>query len=96
MERTTGTAASTTQGPLAVGIGITVVVLIGALPWIAVPTWYLLAQVVALLDGRDLSAATVDVTALVLGLVTVVGGWTLLVALAVAGLGRALSPRRRA
>lgn len=83
------------QGPLAVGIGITVTVLVGALPWILVPTWYLLAQVVALLDGRDLSAATVNVTALVLGLVAIVSGWTLLVALAIAGIGRALSPRRR-
>lgn len=82
------------QGGLAVGVGITLAVLFAILPALIVPTFYLLANVVALLDGRDLSAATVNVSALLVGLVGIVTVLVLVTVLIANVAGRALSPRR--
>lgn len=83
------------QRPLGLGIGLALVVMVLGLPWLLVPLWWVFANVVALVTGRDFSSDTVNVPLLLVGLVATV---TLLVlgAMLLVGLaGRGLSPRRR-
>lgn len=87
--------ASGGQGGLAVGVGLTLAILFALLPVLIVPTFYLLANVVALLEGRGFSAATMNVGALFVGLVAIVTVLVLVTVLAANAAGRALSPRRR-
>lgn len=82
------------QRPLGLGIGLTTLVGILLLPWLIVPLFYLVANVIAIATGSDFSSDTVNVAALLISLVAVV---TLLVLgmVALAGrLGRSLTPRR--
>jgi hypothetical protein len=82
------------QRPLALGIGLTVVALLVLLPWLVAPLSYLVITVVAIVAGSDLSAATVNVPALAIGLAAVVVVLTIGIVLLAGLLGRPLSPKR--
>lgn len=82
------------QRPLALGIGLAIVVLLVLLPWVVAPVSYLVITVVAFAAGTDLSSETVNVPALVIGLAAVVVVTTLGILLLAGLLGRPLSPKR--
>lgn len=82
------------QRPLALGIGLAIVVLLVLLPWLIAPISYLVITVVAIVAGSDLSARTVNVPALAIGLAVVVVVLTLGILLLAGLLGRPLSPKR--
>lgn len=81
--------------PLGLGIGIAVLAAFVALPALIVPTYYLFANVYAIVTGSDFSSDTMNVAVFLVGLVLTVALFPLLVAGAVALIGRALSPKRR-
>lgn len=84
------------QRPLGLGIGISLLLMILALPWLLVPLWYLFANVVALVTGGDFSSDTVSVPVLLVGLVATVTLLVLVTVVAVGLIGRGLSAQRAA
>ena len=82
------------QRPLALGIGLSLVVLLVLLPWFIAPVSYLVITGVTIAAGTDLSSETVNVPALAIGLAAVVVVATLGVLLLAGLLGRPLSPKR--
>jgi hypothetical protein len=80
---------------IGLGIGIAVLATLVLLPALIVPTFYLFANVYALITGSDFSSGSMNVGVFLTGLVLTVALFLLLVAGAVALIGRALSPKRR-
>jgi hypothetical protein len=78
---------------LAIGAAVTAVVVL--LPALIVPAYYLFANVYALITGTDFSSETMNVAVFLTGLVVTVATIVLLMAGAVAFVGRALSPKNR-
>lgn len=81
--------------PIGLGIGAVVVTVLVLLSALIVPTFYLFANVLALVTGSDFGSNTVDVAVLLIGLVLTVALFLLLLAGAVALVGRSLAPKRR-
>ncbi len=81
--------------PIGLVIGAVVVGAIVALPAFIVTAFYLFANVYALIAGSNFGSETIDVGALLTGLVLSVAAFLLLLAGAVSLIGRALSPKHR-
>jgi hypothetical protein len=79
--------------PIGLGIGIVVLAVLVLLPALVVPTFYVFANVYALITGGDFASDTVNVGVLLTGLVVTVALFLLLMAGGVAFIGRALSPK---
>ena len=86
-----------TGGDRPVGLVVAAIVTatVVALPAVIVPIFYLLANVQALVTGRDFASDTLNVPVLLTGLVMTVTLPVLLMVGAVTLVGRALSPKRR-
>ena len=80
---------------LGVGIGIACVAVLVMLPFLIPMTFYVVANVYALTKGTSFSSQTANDAVLAALLVFSVGLFPVLLAVLVALLGRALSPRRR-
>ena len=79
--------------PIGLAIGIAVTAILVLLPALIVPTFYLFANVYALITGSDFSSDTMNVAVFLTGLVMTVALLLLLMAGAVALIGRALAPK---
>ncbi len=79
--------------PIGFAIGVFVLAVLVLLPALIVPTYYLFANVYALIIGSDFSSDTMSVAVFLTGLVMTVTLFLLLMAGAVALIGRALSPK---
>ena len=79
--------------PIGLAIGMVTVAVLVLLPALIVPTYYLFANVYALITGSDFSSDTMNVAVFLTGLVMTVALFLLLMAGAVALIGRALSPK---
>ena len=80
---------------LGVGIGIACVAVLVMLPFLIPMTFYVVANVYALTKGASFSSQTANDAVLAALLVFSVGLFPVLLAVLVALLGRALSPKRR-
>jgi TRAP-type mannitol/chloroaromatic compound transport system permease small subunit len=80
--------------PTGLLIGGIVAAVLVLLPALIVPTFYLFANVYGLITGGDFSSDTMNVAVFLTGLVICVALFLLLMAGAVAFVGRALSPKR--
>ena len=81
--------------PIGLAIGLVVVGLLVALPALIVPTFYLFANVYAIVVGTDFSSETINVGILFTGLAMTVTLFVVLIAVAVKLIGGALSPKRQ-
>jgi uncharacterized membrane protein YjgN (DUF898 family) len=81
--------------PIGLVIGGVVTATLVLLPALAVPIYYLFANVYALITGADFASDTANVAVLLIGLVLVIALVLLAMAVAVAFIGRALSPKNR-
>jgi uncharacterized membrane protein YjgN (DUF898 family) len=81
--------------PIGLVIGGVVIATLVLLPALAVPVYYLFANVYALITGADFASDTANVAVLLIGLVLVIALVLLAMAGAVAFIGRALSPKNR-
>jgi hypothetical protein len=79
--------------PIGLGIGIVVLAILVLLPALIVPTFYLFANVYALITGSDFASDTINVGVFLTGLVFTVTLFLLLMGGAVAFIGRGLSPK---
>lgn len=79
--------------PIGLAIGMVALAVLVLLPALIVPTYYLFANVYALITGSDFSSDTMNVAVFLTGLVMTVALFLLLMAGAVALIGRALSPK---
>lgn len=79
--------------PIGLAIGMAALAILVLLPALIVPTYYLFANVYALITGSDFSSDTMNVAVFLTGLVMTVALFLLLMAGAVALIGRALSPK---
>ncbi len=79
--------------PIGLAIGIVALAALVLLPALIVPTYYLFTNVYALIAGSDFSSDTVNVAVFLTGLVLTIALFLLLMAGAVALMGRALSPK---
>jgi hypothetical protein len=66
-----------------------------ALPALIVPTYYLFANGYALFTGSDFSSNTMNVPIFLTGLVVTVALFVVLMSVAVALVGKALTPKKR-
>jgi hypothetical protein len=66
------------------------------LPALIVPTFYLFANVYALITGGDFSSGTINVSVFLIGLAMSVTLFVVLMAAAIALVGKGLTPRKRA
>ena len=80
--------------PIGLVIGLVVTAAFVALPVAIVPAFYLFANVYALIAGSDFSSDTINVGVFLTGLVLTVAVIVLVMAGAVAFVGRALSPKK--
>lgn len=80
---------------LGVGIGLVCVAVLAMLPFLIPMTFYVIANVYALIKGTTFSSQTVNDGVLAALLVFSVGLFPVLLAVFVGLLGRALSPKRR-
>jgi hypothetical protein len=80
---------------LGLGIGMACVAVLVMLPFLIPVTFYVIANVYALVKGTTFSGATVNDGVLLTLLVLSVAVFPVVLAVLVALLGRALSPRRR-
>lgn len=81
--------------PIGLAIGVVVAAVLVLLPAMIVPTYYLFANVYALITGTDFASDTMNVAVFLTGLVLTVALFLLVMAGAVALVGRALSPKNR-
>lgn len=81
--------------PIGLVVGGVVTGTLVLLPALAVPIYYLFANVYALITGADFASDTANVAVLLIGLVLTIALVLLAMAGAVAFLGRALSPKNR-
>jgi Na+/H+ antiporter NhaC len=79
---------------LGLGIGVAVLAVLTLLPALIVPVFYLFANVYAIVTGTDFGSDTMNVGVFATGLVMTVALLLLLLAGAVALIGRGLSPKR--
>jgi Na+/H+ antiporter NhaC len=79
---------------LGLGIGVAVLAVLTLLPALIVPVFYLFANVYAIVIGTDFGLDTMNVGVFATGLVMTVALLLLLLAGAVALIGRGLSPKR--
>jgi len=79
--------------PIGLAIGMIVVAFLVLLPALIVTTYYLFANVYALITGPDFSSDTMNVGVFLTGIVMTVTFFLLLLAVGVALIGRALSPK---
>jgi hypothetical protein len=79
--------------PIGLAVGLVVTAVLVLLPALIVPTFYLFANVYGLITGTDFSSDTMYVAVFLTGLVLTVALFLLLLAGAVAFIGRALSPK---
>jgi TRAP-type mannitol/chloroaromatic compound transport system permease small subunit len=79
--------------PIGLAIGVVATTILVLLPAMIVPIYYLFANVYALITGSDFSSDTMNVAVFLIGLVMTVALFLLLMAGAVALVGRALSPK---
>ena len=97
MEPEAGTGANGPFGPRLVGLGIglgTVVILV-MLPFLIPVTFYVVANVYALIKGTTFSSDTANTGVVLTLLVFSVAVFPVGLAVAIAYVGRALSPKRR-
>jgi hypothetical protein len=80
--------------PIGLAIGIAAVAAFVLLPALIVPTFYLFANVYAIVIGGDFSSDTMAVGIFLIGLVLTVTLFVVLLGAGVALIGRALSPKR--
>lgn len=81
--------------PIGLAIGIATTAVLVLLPGLIPPAFYLFANVYGLIAGSDFGSETINVGIFLTGLVMTVVFFLLLIAGAVAVIGRALSPRRK-
>jgi hypothetical protein len=81
--------------PIGLAVGVIVVAALVLLPALIVPTFYLFANVYAVIVGTDFSSDAISVSILLVGLMLVVATFVLLLFAGVSLIGRALSPRQR-
>jgi hypothetical protein len=80
--------------PIAVVIASIVVAVLVGLPAVIVAVFYLFASVYAIIAGSDFGSDTINVGAFLAGLVITTATGIMIMAGAVALIGRALSPKR--
>jgi Na+/H+ antiporter NhaC len=76
-------------------VGAVVIATFVLLPALAVPVYYLFANVYALITGADFASDTANVAVLLIGLVLTIALVLLAMVGAVGFIGRALSPKNR-
>lgn len=81
--------------PTGLVIGLAVTAVLVLLPALVVPVYYLFANVYALITGADFASDTMNVAVFLIGLVLTVALVLVLMAGAVALIGRSLSPKNR-
>ena len=81
--------------PIGLVIAGIVVSTVVALPLMIVAGFYLFASVYAIITGSDFGSETINVGAFLTGLVLTVAAGPVAMAVVVALIGRALSPKRR-
>jgi TRAP-type mannitol/chloroaromatic compound transport system permease small subunit len=81
--------------PVGLVVGGVVTAAFVLLPALAVPVYYLFANVYALITGADFASDTANVAVLLIGLVLTIAVLLLAMAGAVGFIGRALSPKNR-
>ncbi len=79
--------------PIGLAIGVIALAVLVLLPALVVPTFYVFANVYAIITGSDFASGTTNVAVLMTGLVVTVALFLLLMAGAVSLVGRALSPK---
>jgi TRAP-type mannitol/chloroaromatic compound transport system permease small subunit len=82
--------------PVGLIVGIVVTAVVVALPALIVPTFYVVANVYALVTGSDFSSDTISVPVFLIALVMTVAFFLLAMAGIVALVGKGLTPRKRA
>jgi hypothetical protein len=97
VEPETGTGASGPFGSrfVGLGIGLATVVILAMLPFLIPVTFYVVANVYALIKGTTFSSDTANTGVVLTLLVFSVAVFPVGLAVAIAYLGRALSPKRR-
>ena len=80
--------------PIGLAIGLVVLGVLVLLPALVVPTFYVFANVYAIVTGSDFASSTMNVGVFLTGLVATVALFLLLMAGAVSFVGRALSPKK--
>jgi hypothetical protein len=81
--------------PIGLAVGVVAVALLALLPALVVPTFYLFANVYAIVTGADFSSDTMNVAVFATGLVLSVALFVVLMGVAVALVGKRLTPRSR-
>jgi hypothetical protein len=82
--------------PVGLAVGIVAAAVLVLLPALIVPTFYLFANVYALITGADFSSDTMNVSVFLIGLVVSVTAFVVLMAVVIAFVGKGLTPRKRA
>jgi TRAP-type mannitol/chloroaromatic compound transport system permease small subunit len=82
--------------PVGLIVGIVVTAVVVALPALIVPTFYVVANVYALITGSDFSSDTIRVPVFLIALVMTVAFFLLAMAGIVVLVGKGLTPRKRA
>jgi cell division protein FtsX len=82
--------------PVGLAVGIVATAVLVLLPALLVPTFYLFANVYALITGEDFSSDTMNIAVFLTGLVLSVSVFVVLMGVAIALVGKGLTPRKRA
>ena len=82
--------------PVGLAVGIVAAAVLVLLPALIVPTFYLFANVYALITGGDFSSDTMNVSVFLVGLALSVTLFVVLMAVLIALVGKGLTPRKRA
>ena len=82
--------------PIGLAVGIVALVVTALLPALIVPTYYVFANVYAIVTGSDFSSNTMNVAVFLTGLVVIVAMFVVLMGVAIALVGKGLTPRKRA
>jgi hypothetical protein len=82
--------------PIGLAVAIVAVVVTALLPALIVPTFYVFANVYAIVTGSDFSSNTMNVAVFLTGVVVIVALFVVVMGVAIALVGRRLTPRKRA
>ena len=81
--------------PIGLVVGLVAAAFFIALPAVAVPAFYLFANVDAIVTGSDFSSDTMNVAVFLTGLVVIVGLLVAGMAVTVSLVGKSLTPKKR-
>jgi hypothetical protein len=81
--------------PIGLAVGVVATTVLVLLPALVVPTFYLFANVYAIVTGADFSSDTMNVAVFLTGLVMTVTLFVVLLGAGIALAGKALTPKKR-